>query len=549
MLKIENLSVRYGNKVVIDNLSLEMGEEGTLALIGESGAGKSTLCNSVMRLSEGKISGKILFDGEDINSVDIVRLKELRWKKISYVFQNVRNVLNPVHKVIDQVSEPLIASGEVSRDEARERAAYMLKRFGLKEHRFEAYQHQLSGGEQQRVLIAMALICNPKLLLLDEPLSALDAKNRTQIGELIKGIGRHHARLLVTHDLDTAARLSEELAVLYTGQIVEKGPTKELLANPRHPYTRALIRSYPNMTTTKDLQGISGKMRHNIKGCPFHERCSQAIDICSKERPLLKGGERKLACHRGGVVTLLKTENISKSFEKLEAVKRISIDIKFGETVALVGQSGSGKTTLAKLICGYHKADSGSVELEGAEVKKYDKAFYRDVQMVYQNPGEAISHRFDVLEALEEPLVIQKIGTKEERRAKVLKMLSEVELPAAEEFLEEYPHHLSGGELQRLSIGRALMLNPKLLIADEPTASLDASVQAKVLKLLLKLQEERGLSLLYITHDIAAARKVADRVIVMKEGQIVEKGPASEITANPKDDYTKELLSAASSLE
>ncbi len=257
---------------------------------------------------------------------------------------------------------------------------------------------------------------------------------------------------------------------------------------------------------------------------------------------------RLVACHRGGIIPALTVRNLSKSFGSFKAVDAVSLTIDGGETLALVGQSGSGKTTLAKAITGIIEPDVGEIYLEGVKVNKRGKDFYKRVQMIFQNPGEALSHRLCVLEAVREPLEIQGIGTKEERIRKVKKVIEEVELPTSNDFLTEYPHHLSGGELQRVTIARALVLDPKVLIADEPTSFLDSSVQAKVLKLLLNLQEQRGLSMLFITHDIAVARKISDRIAVLQEGKIVEEGPSNQIVATPSHPYTISLLKAASSL-
>jgi len=366
---------------------------------------------------------------------------------------------------------------------------------------------------------------------------------------LLRNIDGHRAKLVITHDLDTASRLSEKLAVLYGGRIVETGSTREVLINPRHPYTRALIRAYPNMTTVKDMQGIKGRMTRPVSGCPFHPRCTQAMEKCSSEVPRLNQNHgRWVACHRGGIVTLLSVVNLSKQFNLLKAVDSVSLHIEAGETLALVGQSGSGKTTLAKILMGLYTPSKGGIYLEGKKVEKREKDFYRRVQMIFQNPGESLSHRLSILELVMEPLEVQGIGTKEERREKAIQTIGEVELPQTKTFLNTYPHHLSGGELQRVAIARALVLDPDLLIADEPTAFLDAGIGAKILKLMLNLQECRGLSMLYITHDVAAARKMSDRIAVMLDGLIIEEGPSSEIVASPRQSYTKRLLASASSL-
>jgi peptide/nickel transport system ATP-binding protein len=550
LLEIKDLKVSYGNDRILNGLDLDLSDGESLAIIGESGAGKTTLGLTIMRLTEGSVQGTISFnDGQDLLTLSDKEMREIRWNRIAMVFQNVNNILDPVYTVLEQVTEPIIEHGFMKKKEARIRAGELLTRFGIPESRFNAYPHQISGGEQQRVLLAMALANNPALLILDEPLSSLDVTTRRELGNLLKRTAGHCTRLIITHDLDTAARLSERLAVLYGGRIIESGPTTELLRTPGHPYTRALIRAYPNMTTVKDLQGIKGRMTRQVNGCPFHPRCTQAIDICREKVPeLIQSQKRMIACHRGGIITLLSTTGISKSFDSLKAVDSVDLHIDAGETLALVGQSGSGKTTLAKTIMGLHPQSDGVLYLEGKEIRERKKDFYKRVQMIFQNPGESLSHRLSVLEAVTEPLIVQQIGTGQERKEKAIKTISEVELPDTEAFLNTYPHHLSGGELQRVAIARALVLDPDLLIADEPTAFLDASVGAKILKLLLNLQEQRGLSMLYITHDIAAARKVSDRIAVMLNGKIIEEGPSNEIVTSPRQDYTRLLLNSASSL-
>jgi len=549
LLEIKELRVNYGQEVVLNGIDLELNSGETLAIIGESGAGKTTLGLSIMRLVEGTVRGTIRLNGKNLLSLTDNEMQQIRWSKIAMVFQNANNVLNPVYTVLNQIMEPMIEHRLKSPEEAQDRAMDLLGYFGLPRERFPAYPHQLSGGEQQRVLLAMALANDPELLILDEPLSSLDAAARAQVGELLKETGKHCTKLVTTHDLDTAGKLANRMAVLYGGKIIEVGPTQDILSRPRHPYTRALIRAYPNMTTVKDLQGIKGRMTRPVSGCPFHPRCTQAIDVCRAKTPKLAWNqERHIACHRGGIITLMSTKNLTKSFGSLKAVDSVNLHIEAGETLALVGQTGSGKTTLAKTIMGLHQPAEGAVYLEDVKVDNRGKDFYKRVQMLFQNPGESLSHRLSVLEAVMEPLDIQGVGSKEERENKAIQVLGEVELPQTRDFLNKYPHHLSGGEMQRLAIARALVLEPALLIADEPTAFLDASIQAKILKLLLNLQEQRGLSMLYITHNIAAARKVSDRIAVMLDGKIIEESAASEIVTAPKQAYTQSLLSAASAL-
>jgi len=549
LLKLVDLRVNYGQDQVLNVNYLEVAAGESLAIIGESGAGKTTLGLSVMRLVEGQVRGQIYLDGQELLSLPEASMRDIRGRRISMAFQNANNALNPVHSVLSQVMESPLAHGLGGKSEARERAGHFLTRCGLSPDKFNAYPHELSGGEQQRVLIALALVNEPELIILDEPVSSLDAASRAEIIELLQNIKGSSSMIIVTHDISAAAHLADRVGTLYAGRIMELGTTMEVLSNPRHPYSRALLRSYPNMTTVKDLQGIKGRMIRPIPGCPFHPRCTQAIDICTREVPdLAITNGRCLACHRGGIVSLLETRNLSKSFGTIKAVDSVSLSIKGGETLALVGQSGSGKTTLAKLIVGLVEADEGDVYIEGDRVINRSKDFYRQAQMVSQNPGEALSHRLSVQELVMEPLNIQGIGTNEERRRKVAKVLGEVELSARTDFLDAYPHHLSGGELQRVAIARALVLEPKLLIADEPTSFLDPSIQAKILKLLLNLQEQRGLSMLFITHDIAMARKVSDRIAVMLGGSIVEEGPANQIITAPQHPYTESLVNTASHL-
>jgi peptide/nickel transport system ATP-binding protein len=288
-------------------------------------------------------------------------------------------------------------------------------------------------------------------------------------------------------------------------------------------------------------------MVHGLPGCPFHERCTQRIDICSRQvPPQIKGDGRIIACHRGGIVPLLEIENLSIDFDSHSVLCDVSISLYEGETLALVGESGSGKTTLSKAIMGLYEADGGVVILEGKMVNKWDGAFYRLVQMIFQNPKESVSHRMNVMDAVLEPLQVQRIGSYESRLQRAKEVLRLVELPIEDDFLKRYPHELSGGEVQRVAIARALALGPKMLIADEPTSSLDPSVQAKILKLLMNLQDKMGLAMIFITHDIALARKVSDRMAVMQKGRIVEEGPTYEILIHPQHPYTRRLIDCAS---
>lgn len=543
MLEIKGLSVAYNGTQVLKNINLKLEQGQFLSLIGESGAGKTTLGLSVMGLVEGSCCGAVLFHDRDLLAMSEEERRRLRGLKLSMVFQNVENTLHPLYTIQDQITEAVLVHGTGDKHTAPAKVAEILALVKMDGDRAARYPHQLSGGERQRALIAMALVNDPEVLILDEPTASLDAFTKNEIVQLLNEIAGDKIVLLITHDLAVAAQLSNQMAVLYGGSIIETGPSEELLTNPRHPYTRGLLRSYPGMDTTKDLQGIPGRMAHNVGGCPFHPRCTQRIDICALEAPeLVDNGRGMIACHRGGIIPVLEVKKLSKTFGSFKAIDEVQLTLYEGETLALVGESGSGKTTLAKTVLGLLKADAGEIFYDLAKVSARDTKFHRQVQMVFQNPRESISHRMNVFQAVKEPLDIHRLGSEEEKLALVREALEDVELQSDDNFLNKYPHHLSGGENQRVSIARALVMKPRVLVADEPTSALDASVQAKIIKLLLNLQERKGLAILLITHDLALARKASDRIAVMQAGCIVEEGPTGRVLALPRHTFTQSLL-------
>ena len=538
----------------LEDISLEINNGECVAVIGESGSGKTTLSLASMKLlaPNANISGKILLDDLDISDLTNEEMENVRWNKISIVFQNYGDVLNPLHRIIDQVAEPLIKNGE-SRHTALERSKKMLDFMKIKPGRDIQFPHQISAGERQRVLMAMALITDPDILVLDEPVASVDAVTKLYLSKVIKEqANANKAVLLITHDLSFAHLCSDRIGVLYSGKLLEILPSQKLLDAPRHPYTRALVRSFPMMERTKDLAGVRGsppsKMSHSMSGCIFRQRCTQSIDICSHKQPPVnsKGeGDGYVVCHRGGIATMLFIKKISKSYKDIEVLKDIYITLDEGEILALVGETGSGKTTLAYLIAGTIKPDGGKIIFRGKEVQTIDKKeFSKTVGIVYQSPRDSISHRFTVFEAIAEPLRIH--GLFDDGSANRIKnALLEVQLPDEDYFMKRYPHELSGGELQRVAIARAIILEPDLLIADECTSFLDPSVQAKILKLLLDLQNERGISMLFVMHDIGIARKVSDRIAVIHDGMIVENAPSHSVIENPQHFYTKLLIDAS----
>lgn len=586
-LRIEQLSVVYRDAdhglLALDGIDLELVPGRITALVGESGSGKTTLGKAGMRLlaENAQISGNILLDGRPVLGLSEPEFNACRWSRIAMVFQSGAASLNPVQCILDQVAEPLVVHRGLTSDRARGQAGRSLAEFGLPAGLHARFPHELSGGQIQKALLAMALILDPEVVILDEPTAALDPMTRSFMAGVIGALRpRGKAVLLITHDLELADTLGDTIVVLYLGQVMEVLPGGTLFDNPQHPYTLALGRSYPRLDAAKDLGGIRGDAfyrrlhahpagnggahTHTVApdsahenghapsdGCLFYPRCTQAVADCAQAPVALEAaGVRRLRCRRGGIVSRLHLEGVSKRYGPVQALAPTDLTLQAGEVLCLVGETGSGKSTLAMIAAGVLGADQGRRRFEDRDMDQWLRRDYkslaRRIGVVYQNPAEAVSHRLSVADIVAEPLRIHgRPPDPTAIAARVTELLAMVRLPLNPEFLRRYPHELNLGAVQRVCLARALALSPGLLVADEPTSALDPSVQAKVLKMILELQIENGLTLLFVTHDIGLARKIADRIAVMYAGALVEIGPAAAVLGHPIHPYTRMLVNGA----
>jgi peptide/nickel transport system ATP-binding protein len=543
ILRVENLSVCYNmnepKNIAVDKINFNLHRGSSLGIIGESGSGKTSVALALMGLIEkpANVEGRILFDNSDLNSLSEKEKNLYRWNKISIVFQNGLDILNPVLTVHEQILECILQHTLLSKYEAGKKVKQLFDMVGLDTVWAEYYPHQLSGGMQQRVFLAMALSCDPEILVVDEPTTSMDTVSKHKIMELLKRLQRQNkfALVVISHDMEAVTELTTQIIVLYSGKTVEEGPSKEVLFNPLHTYTRGLINASPDINPYRDLWGIPGeKGRNNFGGCPFYDRCNQKLPECRTKNPKLEyvSPDRRVACNRGGIVTLLSGKDIYKSFtfkgRTLTACENCEIKIRSGEVVVLTGESGSGKSTLAGILSGVLQADKGTVLFNGHNVKGNNFTRQKNgIQIVFQDPFTSINERLTILEAVMEPLDILKAGTRFERLEKVIQALKDVYISCDEEYLQRKCHTLSGGQRQRVSLARSLVMEPAILIADEIGSMLDSSTQANILRLLRGLQNKRGFAMLYITHETALARKIADRVYIMKKGKIIKNTASS----------------------
>jgi len=569
---------------VVDEISFRVQPGEVLGLVGESGSGKTTMALALLgHVRRGLVigDGKIIVDGQDILQLSPGDLQHLRGRRIAYVPQDPSSALNPTLKVGTQLREVLdsYSSEQKARDD---RLTEMLAEVGLSSVPgiLDSYPHQLSGGQQQRVGLAMAFACRPQLIVLDEPTTGLDVTTQRRVLETIRDLCRSYqvAAVYISHDLAVVAEIADHVAVMYAGRVGEVGPAREVFSTPAHPYTRGLLRAIPSLADAQVLVGLAGQPPRpgsRPPGCFFQPRCEFAIPDCEKgQPPLVKVAEsgHSARCLRAVEVArlgrtaevrevrsagpdaaapLLDVRQLSATYGTKTVLRDVNFVVPGRQCVAVVGMSGSGKTTLARCLVGLHPTWGGDVFFAGKPlargVRRRSDEQLRRMQYVSQNPYQSLNPRRTVGQIVEQPLAHFERLSASERYERVVAALTAAAL--RESFVDYYPDQLSGGERQRVAIARALVLEPNLLVCDEITSALDVSVQASVVELLRGLQAERGLSMIFITHNLPLVRSIADQVVVLNEGVICEDGPVAEVLHSPRDPYTTQLLADVPKLE
>ncbi len=558
LLEIKNLQVGFqtqgGLVPAVNGIDITLMPGQTLAIVGESGSGKSTTAHAIINLlpGSGRITGgEVLFEGRDLTRLDEKGLEEVRGRLIGFVPQDPMANLNPVWSIGFQVEEAIRANGIATGKEVKQHAIQVLKEAGLADadKRLRQFPHQFSGGMRQRVLIGMGLSSRPKLLIADEPTSALDVTVQRVILDHLATLTREigTAVLFITHDLGLAAERAEQLVVMYKGKVVESGPSREILENPMHPYTQRLVAAAPSLASRR-IQSSNKNQAEHGRTAP---RAGDGLDLL--EAAEARSGRRASTSTAGGpaiqvdaLTKIYKIRGAKRDARDFKAVDNVSFAVERGTTMALVGESGSGKSTVAKLLLRLEDASSGTVTIDGKDTASLHGRglldLRRTMQPVFQDPYGSLDPLRNIGNTIAEPLQVHKVGDRASRRARVDELLDQVALPSA--LATRYPNELSGGQRQRVAIARALALKPEIVILDEAVSALDVLVQAQILKLLADLQAELGLTYLFITHDLAVVRVIADHVCVMQHGKIVESSTVDKVFDNPEQEYTRELLNA-----
>ncbi len=561
MLVIENLSISFGSgtkKVLAtDNISIHLEKGASLGLVGESGSGKSITALAIMKLLPAQAiieKGKILFNDQNLLQSNIRAIADYRGNKISMIFQEPMTALNPVKRCGKQVAETIIWHQKLGKREARKQVIELFKKVKLPrpEEMYKAYPHQISGGQKQRVMIAMAIANKPDLLIADEPTTALDVTVQNEILDLLNALKKEYGMslLFISHDLGVVARVADEVAVMYKGKIVETGAVQQVFNFPKHPYTKGLMACRPPLDV-------------RLKKLPTIDEFLDGNNSLSTEDQIESPAERKkihqemyakeavLKVEKLFTKYPLKKNFLGKTLTFLNAVDAVSFQVYPGETLGLVGESGCGKTTLGRSILRLIEPDSGNIYFDEKDLLSLSrnslKKERQHLNIVFQDPYSSLNPRMSIGQALMEPMqVFGLYGNNRQRKQKVLELLEKVGLKA--EHFSRYPHEFSGGQRQRIVIARALTLQPKFIICDEAVSALDVSVQAKVLNLLNDLKKEFGFTYIFISHDLSVVRFMSDRIMVMKDGKIIESGDADELYNHPQNEYTKQLLAAVASI-
>ena len=546
LLSVRDLKVAFKagkrENEVLHGVNLEVYPGETVAIVGESGSGKSTMMHAVINLLPGTghiTGGSVKWNGRELVGLKRRHMESIRGREIGLVPQDPMSNLNPVWSIGFQVEEAIRANGlATGRKDVHARAIEVLENAGLKdaEKRMKQYPHQFSGGMKQRALIGIGLSADPQLLIADEPTSALDVTvQRVVLDHLAERVGElGTAVVLITHDLGLAAERAEKLIVMYKGNIVESGPSREILQNPQHPYTKRLVTAAPSLASRRIGSGAS---------VPAVD--TDAVDLASvAERRVVQIGEPVIEVSDLTKVYQLRKGNFGH--EDFSAVSNATFTVHRGETLALVGESGSGKSTIAKMVLQLEKQTSGTIKIEGHDTSKLSpKQLFdlrRKLQPVFQDPYGSLDPLHNIGNTIMEPLNIHGVGDRQSRKDRVLELLDQVSLPR--ELATRYPSELSGGQRQRVAVARGLALKPEILVLDEAVSALDVLVQAQILELLAQLQRDLGLTYLFITHDLAVVRLIADRVCVMQSGRIVEQATTDDVFEHPQQEYTQNLLAA-----